>query len=495
MTLHFLPQLRYNKLLMTSVSEAPTQGPNPIKLPGTGRGGYTVLTWGCQMNEDDSAQMAAMLEGQGYLPAERIEDASVILLNTCSVRAKPERKAYSKLGELRELKARNPDLVIGVCGCMAQKEAPEIRRRAPYVDLVVGTSQIDRVPALVERVRAERVAIIATELPSRRDRNDKATPLRVVGVPGGTAPKLKSFVSISYGCDKFCEFCIVPITRGKERSRPADEIVLEVERLASLGTKQVTLLGQTVNSYGKFLDEPCSFAHLLERLNAIEGIERIRYTSPYPKDFHQDVIEAIAGLPKVCEQVHMPVQVGDDVLLKRMHRGYTLDQYKDIVARLRAAVPDVGLTTDLMLGFPGETHEQFENTLRFVAETRYDAAFMFAYSPREGTKAAVLDDQIPEVVKLARLNELIELQNRITLEMNAEQVGRVYEVLVERRSPKDPLKWTGLNRQGKTINFPASRDLEGQLIQVKAVKSHLWGFTGEMLPARTGRGITLEMAE
>ncbi len=467
------------------------------------RGGYTVLTWGCQMNEDDSAQMAAMLEGQGYTPAARVEDASVILLNTCSVRAKPERKVYSKLGELRELKLQNPNLVIGVCGCMAQKEAPEIRRRAPYVDLVVGTGQIDRVPALVERVRQERTsiirdrtAIVATDLPSRKDRSDKWTPVRVLG---GTVPKLKEFVSISYGCDKFCQFCIVPITRGKERSRPADEIVLEVERLASLGTKQVTLLGQTVNSYGKFLDVPCSFAELLTRLNAIEGIERIRYTSPYPKDFKQDVIDAIAHLPKVCEQVHMPVQVGDDTLLSRMGRGYTLDQYRDIVARLRSAVPDVGLTTDLMLGFPGETDEQFQNTLDFVRETRYDGAFMFAYSPREGTKAAVLDDQIPEDVKLARLNELINLQNEITLARNASQVGEVYEVLVERRSPKDPNKWTGLNRQGKTINFPAGRDLVGQLVQVKAVKSHLWGFTGEMLAPRVdgyrGRGVGLAMAQ
>ena len=463
------------------------------------RGGYSVLTWGCQMNEDDSQQMAAMLENQGYTKAERVEDASVILLNTCSVRAKPERKVYSKLGELRELKLSNPELVIGVCGCMAQKEAPEIRRRAPYVDLVVGTGQIDRVPALVDRVRSERTArirdrvtLIETGLPSRKDRHAKETPLRVVS---GLMPKLKSFVSISYGCDKFCAFCIVPITRGKERSRPADEIVLEVERLASLGTKEVTLLGQTVNSYGKFLDEPCSFAHLLERLNAIEGIERIRYTSPYPKDFHQDVIDAIAHLPKVCEQVHMPVQVGDDNLLKRMGRGYTLDQYKDIVARLRSAVPAVGLTTDLMLGFPGETDEEYKNTMRFVAETRYDSAFMFAYSPREGTKAAVLENQVPETVKMARLNALIALQNEITLERNKSQVGSVYEVLVERRSPKDPLKWTGLNRQGKTINFPSPRDLQGQLVQVKAVKSHLWGFTGEMLPARSERGLELLMAE
>jgi tRNA-2-methylthio-N6-dimethylallyladenosine synthase len=459
------------------------------------RGGYSILTWGCQMNEDDSAQMALMLEGQGYARAERVEDAAVVLLNTCSVRAKPERKVYSKLGELREMKALNPKMVIGVCGCMAQKEAPEIRRRAPYVDLVIGTGQIDRLPALVARVQEERGAIVATDLPDRKDRHDKTTPLRMLG---GTLPKLKSFVSISYGCDKFCTFCIVPITRGKERSRPADEIVLEVERLASLGTKEVTLLGQTVNSYGKFLDDPCSFARLLERLDAIEGIERIRYTSPYPKDFHDDVIEAIAALPKVCEQVHLPIQVADDNLLKRMHRGYTLDQYREIVRKLRTRVPHIALTTDLMLGFPGETEEEVENTLRFVAETRYDSAFMFAYSPREGTKAAILDAQIPEAVKLERLKRLIALQNQITDEINRSQVGQVYEVLVEGRSPKDPNKWTGQNRQGKTINFPAGRDLAGRLVRVRAVQSHIWGFTGELVSAAPlsyeERGIALKLA-
>ncbi len=466
-----------------------------------------VLTWGCQMNEDDSAQMAALLELEGYTPAAQIEDAEVILLNTCSVRAKPERKVYSKLGELREIKQLHPNMVIGVCGCMAQKEAPEILRRAPYVDMVIGTGQIDRIPALVQRVRQERhatqkrVNLTATDLPDRKDRHDKSTPRRVIPGNSGT-PKLKSFVSISYGCDKFCTFCIVPITRGKERSRPADEIVLEVERLASRGTKEVTLLGQTVNSYGKFLDDPCSFAELLGRLNAIEGIERIRYTSPYPKDFHDDVIQAIATLPKVCPQVHLPVQVGDDNLLKRMHRGYTLDQYRTIVGKLRAAVPNLALTTDLMLGFPGETDEEYENTMRFVAETRYDAAFMFAYSPREGTKAAGYEYQVPEHVKLARLAALIELQNQMTIEINRSQVGEVYEVLVERRSPKDPQKWTGLNPQGKTINFPAERDLLGRLVQVRATQAHLWGFTGELLPARheyreldfEERGIPLTMA-
>lgn len=487
-------------------------------LDQTSRGGYSILTWGCQMNEDDSAQMALMLEAQGYARAERPEDASVILLNTCSVRAKPERKVYSKLGELRELKMQNPNLVIGVCGCMAQKEAPEIRRRAPHVDMVIGTAQIDRVPALIDRVHAERATwiekkgiagagIIETDLPDRKDRHAKETPLRVVpvtregnalykytGIVESPRPKLKSFLSISYGCDKFCAFCIVPITRGKERSRPWRDIVFEAERLASLGTKEITLLGQTVNSYGKFLDDPCSFAELLGHLNDIEGLERIRYTSPYPKDFNDDVIAAIAELPKVCEQVHMPVQVGDDNLLARMRRGYTLEQYRDIVRKLRAAAPQVALTTDLMLGFPGETEEEFRNTLAFVEEIRYDAAFMFAYSPREGTKAAVLEDQIPEPVKLARLEELIALQNKITEEINQSQVGEIYEVLVEGRSHKDPEKWNGLTRQGKTINFPAGRDLQGQVVRVRTVKAHLWGFTGELIPARDERGIALNMA-
>lgn len=454
------------------------------------RGGYSILTWGCQMNEDDSAQMAAMLEQNGYRPV-RIEEADVILLNTCSVRAKPENKVYSKLGELKELKALRPDTVIGVCGCMAQKEAPLIRRRAPHVDLVVGTGQIDRIPALVSRVRSERQPLIATDLPNRKDRADKSTPARSIPL---SAPRLKSFVSIMYGCDKFCAFCIVPITRGKERSRPADEIVLEVERLASAGTKEVTLLGQTVNSYGKFLDKPYTFADLLARLSGIEGIERIRFTSPYPKDFTDELIHAISSLPQVCPQVHLPLQVGDDELLARMRRGYTLEQYRAIVAKLRAAVPGLSLTTDLMLGFPGETQQQFENTLRFVEEIRYDSAFMFAYSPREGTKAAGLDEQVPRAVKIARLEKLIELQNAITLDTNRGQVGDICRVLVEGRSPKDSSKWTGQTPQGKTVNFPAEEeDLFGQIVPIRTTEPHLWGFSGELAPARERRGVQLLM--
>jgi tRNA-2-methylthio-N6-dimethylallyladenosine synthase len=454
------------------------------------RGRYTILTWGCQMNEDDSSQMASLMEADGYELSD-VDDADVILLNTCSVRAKPEHKVYSRLGELRELKLLKPDMIIGVCGCMAQKEAGRILQKAPHVDLVVGTGQIDKVPALVNRVRQERKSLVSTELPDRKRNSDKSTPLRAHEF---TLPKLKSFVSIMYGCDKFCTFCIVPITRGKERSRPADEIVLEVERLASRGTKEVTLLGQTVNSYGKFLDEPCSFAKLLSRLNDIEGIERIRFTSPYPKDFSDDVIEAIGSLPKVCPQVHLPIQVADDLLLSRMHRGYTLDQYRTVVEKLRNAVPDLALTTDIMLGFPGETDEQFENTMSFMRETRYDSAYMFAYSPREGTKAAVMDRQVPHNLKIDRLQALIELQNQITLEINRNQCGKTYEVLVEGKSSKNTGKWVGLTPQGKTVHFEAGRELQGEVIRVTADEAHLWGFIGSVPTATSTRGIPLQMA-
>lgn len=441
------------------------------------RGSYRIFTWGCQMNEDDTSQMAAMLEQDGYIPAPDDSLADVILLNTCSVRAKPEQKAYTKLGELSALKRQHPETIIGVCGCMAQKEAPAIRRRAPHVDLVIGTGQIDRLPSLLDTIRSERNPIVATGLPSRKDRTDRALPMRA---PVSGHAKIKSFVSIMYGCDKFCHFCIVPVTRGKERSRSANDIVQEVERLASLGTREVTLLGQTVNSYGKFLDEPCSFAELLARLDSIEGIERIRYTSPYPRDFSDELIHAIADLPKVCPQVHLPVQVGDDDLLRRMNRGYTLDQYRDVVSKLRQHVHDVSLTTDIMLGFPGETEREFENTLDFMGEMRYDAAYMFAYSPREGTKAALMDGQIDHDTKIRRLEELIKVQNDITLEIHSSQCGRTYNVLVDGKSRKDLEKWCGLTPQGKTVNFSSRSDesLLGLTVPVKTETSHLWGFHG-----------------
>ncbi len=462
----------------------------PEETAATNKKKFAVLTWGCQMNVDDSDQIANLMEGEGMEPTENLAEADVIMLNTCAVRQKPEDKVFSKLGELAELKRARPGMVIGVTGCMAQRAGAEIAKRAPYIDLIAGTARLEQIPGMVRQRREmleEKTALpnrpgdvlIQLQLPRKKIEADLFLPERKRVATG----KLKSFVSIMYGCDKFCAFCIVPFTRGKERSRPAKEILAEVEHLAAHGTKEVTLLGQTVNSYGlKGLDATCSFAELLRRVDAVPGIERIRFTSPYPKDFTDDVIEAMATLPHVCEQVHLPVQVGDDELLKRMHRGYTLGQYREIVRKLRAAMPDIVITTDLMLGFPGETNEQWENTLRFVEEIRFDSAFMFAYSPREPTQAASLPDQIPPKEKTRRLERLIELQNAITVETNRAQVGQTFEVMVEGRSHKDADKWQGLTRGGKTVHFAAGRDdLLGRFVRVRATEGHLWGFQGELL--------------
>lgn len=452
---------------------------------------FHVITWGCQMNVDDSDQIENLLLSDGLEKADSLEDADVVMLNTCSVRQKPEDKVFSQLGILAELKQARPEMVIGVTGCMAQRAGAEIARRAPHIDLIAGTAQLERIPELV-RTRQSLLesgeakqnkpsdVLIQLALPRKKTESQLYLPERKRVTTG----KLKSFVSIMYGCDKFCQFCIVPHTRGKERSRPAADIVAEVAYLAEHGTKEVCLLGQTVNSYGlKGLEATCSFSELLRRVDAVEGIERIRFTSPYPKDFTDDVIEAMASLPAVCEQVHLPVQVGDDVLLKRMNRGYTLDQYKEIVRKLRAAMPEIAITTDLMLGFPGETQEQFENTMAFVEETRFDQAFMFAYSPRDPTPAAKLPDQIPQKEKVRRLELLIALQNKIAAEINQQHAdaGKVFDVLVEGKSQKDAEMWNGHTRGGKTIHFAAHRDLKGKTVQVRATEGHLWGFVGELV--------------
>jgi tRNA-2-methylthio-N6-dimethylallyladenosine synthase len=463
------------------------------------RPGYHIMTWGCQMNEEDSEQLGLFLQSMGYAEVQDPAEADVVLLNTCSVRAKPEEKVWSELGRLREIKSAHPDLIVGVCGCMAQIESARIRQRAPFVDMIVGTGNIASVPDLIRETLRRRQVSLDDRDPSYRapaDRNGAVTALGlperkgavVTDVPrrsAARAPKLKAHVPIMYGCDKFCTFCVVPFTRGRERSRPTEDILEEIGALARQGTQEVTLLGQTVNSYGKnLLEGRVPFAVLLEKIDAIPGIRRVRFTSPYPRDFTNDLIEAIAGLQSVCEHVHLPLQAADDDLLSEMRRGYTVARYGEIVERLRERVPGIAITTDIMLGFPGETDAQYRNTMRFVEETRFDSAFMFAYSARPGTKAAAREDQVPREVKIERLNALIALQNRITVEINSTQVGRDLEVLVEGRSPRDASRLTGYTRTLKTVNFTAPAgvamdSLAGRLIPVRAVQAHLTGFTGE----------------
>ncbi len=439
---------------------------------------YAILTWGCQMNEEDSEQMGLYLQERGYEPTDRLEEADVVLLNTCSVRRKPEDKVFSTLGQLRKLKERKPNLVIGVCGCMAQLRAQEIKQRAPHVDMVIGTAHVSQVGALLEEVIQKRRFALRLELPERKGAIVTDIPQRKVD----RKPKLKAFVPIQYGCDKFCTFCIVPTTRGRERSRPTADIIEEIQLLAERGTKEVTLLGQTVNSYGKnLLEGRVPFARLLKLINDIDGIERIRFTSPYPRDFRDDLIEAIATLPKVMEQVHLPLQSGDNEILKAMRRLYTVEQFEEIVHKLRERVPGIAITTDIIVGFPGETDEQFENTLKVVERVRFDGAFMFAYSPRPGTPAAEMENQVPREVKQERLERLIALQNRISCEINSEQVGRVFEVLVEGPSQKDPTKLAGFTRENKMMHFKGDESLVGKLVKVRADEAHLWGFYGTVV--------------
>lgn len=441
---------------------------------------YHVLTWGCQMNDEDSEQMGLYLEQMGCTRHPDWRQADIVLLNTCSVRNKPEEKVFSKLGELREAKVERPSMMIGVMGCMTQILATEIARRAPQVDLVVGTGRISDLPDLVRQrlAKPHGKPLMSLSIPTRAPEAPVDLPRRV----GGRTPSLRAHVPIMYGCDRFCAFCVVPLTRGRERSRAPEEVCAEVAELVAAGAREVTLLGQTVTSYGKNLASGrVAFAELLSRVSAVEGLERIRFTSPYPRDFGGELVAAIAELPKVCEHVHLPLQVAHDGLLRRMGRGYDMERYSAILASLRSAVPGIAVSTDLMLGYPGETEEEFQATMDYVSGTRFDSAFMFAYSPRPGTRAADLPDQVPHATKIRRLTELIELQNGITASTNAALAGSIVEVLVDGPSPRDPSRMSGLSRTFKTVVFPGETSLTGRLVRVVVEEGRLTGLVGRMV--------------
>lgn len=463
---------------MSNVTLVDARSRGSVPPASTVRGTYFVQTWGCQMNEEDSEQMALYLQQLGLKPADDWRSAQVILLNTCSVRKKPEDKAFSLLGSIGMIKQERPDIIVGVAGCMAQLRADEIRQRNPHVDFVVGTAQVSRIPALVEEALQNRRFQKRTDLPERKGAVVTDLPQRNVGRTG----KLKAFVPIQYGCDKFCSFCIVPTTRGRERSRPTDHIIEEVRRLAEQGTKEVTLLGQTVNSYGKNLAEGrVPFGDLLRLVAGIPGIERIRYTSPYPRDFRTDLIETIRDVPEVMEHCHMPLQAGHDDLLKRMKRLYTVDSFRAIVGELREKVPTIGLTTDVIVGFPGETEDEFEGTLAAMQEFKFDQAFMFRYSPRPGTPAAVLE-QIPTEVSKSRLSKLIEVQHAIQGANAPKLEGLEFEVMVEGPSPKDPTQLQGYTRCFRMVHFKGEADCyRGETVTVRLDQAKRWGYLATLV--------------
>jgi tRNA-2-methylthio-N6-dimethylallyladenosine synthase len=429
-----------------------------------------VITYGCQMNEYDSERVVGLLGKQHYELTDRPDDADVILLNTCSIREKAEDKVFSQLGSLKHLKRARPDLVIGVMGCMAQLQQGRIQERAPYVDLVFGSPAIARVGELLAQVKAGRGPVLET---------GEGALVKIIDRPGRAA-RLKAFVTVMEGCEKHCTFCVVPTTRGRERSHAPDVIVEEIRGLVAAGCKEVTLLGQTVNAYGRDLTPPTDLAALLERVNDIEGIERIRFTTSNPYNLTSRLIHAIRELPKVVEYLHLPLQSGSDRILARMHRGYTRARYLELIAELRDAVPEIALSTDLIVGFPGETDEDFAHTLDMVERVGYDNAFVFRYSRRPGTPAATMPDQIPDEVKAGRNAALLEVTTRVAAGRSRRLEGRTMPVLVDGASRKNPREATGRSRCNRVVNFDAGgRDLLGCVVPVRITQALPHSLRGE----------------
>ena len=407
------------------------------------------------MNEHDSERMKGMLESLGYEAADTRAGADLILFNTCSIREKADERFISHLGEAKRLKSERPGVVVGVGGCWAQSVKQEVFARFPFVDVAFGPGQVHKLAEF----------LITDSLTAQGFFEFEGFTGRL---PAKRVREYQGWVQISVGCNCVCSYCIVPSTRGREVSRPSDELIAEVQRLAADGVREVTLLGQNVNSYGRDLPrEPsASFAELLELVDAVDGIERIRYTSPHPKDMREDVIRAHAELGALCEHIHLPLQSGSSAMLKRMRRTYTRERYLDRVALIREHVPDCALTTDIIVGFPGETEEDFVQTLEVAEEVGYDGAFTFIYSPRRGTEAATLPDHVPHQLQVERMERLVEVIQRRARERAERFVGRAVEVLVEGPSRTDPSRLRGRSRHNKVVNF-SGLGSPGELVDVE----------------------------
>ncbi|CCF97095.1 tRNA (N6-isopentenyl adenosine(37)-C2)-methylthiotransferase MiaB [Ralstonia solanacearum K60] len=445
-----------------------------------------IKTFGCQMNEYDSDKMADVLNAaEGLIPTDTPEDADVILFNTCSVREKAQEKVFSDLGRVKALKALNPDLVVGVGGCVASQEGASIVARAPYVDVVFGPQTLHRLPELIDARRRTGRPQVDVSFPEI-EKFDHLPPARVEGP--------SAFVSIMEGCSKYCSYCVVPYTRGEEVSRPFEDVLAEVAGLAEQGVREVTLLGQNVNAYvGKMGDtsERADFALLLEYVAEIPGIERIRYTTSHPKEFTSRLIEAYATNRKLVDHLHLPVQHGSDRILMAMKRGYTVLEYKSIIRKLRAIRPDISIATDIIVGFPGETDADFAKTMDLVHEIGYDNSFSFIYSPRPGTPAANLHDDTPHAVKLERLKHLQAAIDANMARISEGMVGNVQRILVEGPSRKDPSELHGRTENNRVVNFalpdlpPARRDqLVGQMLDVRIVHAYPHSLRGEVTEQR-----------
>ena len=428
--------------------------------------------YGCQMNISDAERMEGQLAALGYERTEDMADADLILLNTCCVRKTAEDKVYGKIGEVKHIKRAKPTLICGLTGCMAQKEGDALIRRAPHIDFVLGTNKVHELKATVQELESKRrghiVDVILSDAPLPEN------------VPIERAGRLSAWVPIMYGCNNFCTYCIVPYVRGREHSRQPEDIVREVEEAAAQGFKEITLLGQNVNSYGKD-HKRADFAELLLMVDAVKGIERVRYMTSHPKDLSLAVISAVQQGRHICPHFHLPVQHGSDRILKAMNRVYRKDAYRALVAQIRESVPTASLTTDLIVGFPGETEDDFAELLDFLREIRYDAAYTFLYSKRSGTPAATMTEQVEDAVKKERLHRLMDVQNEISFEKNAALLGTLQEVLAEGPSRTDEDVWTGRTGTNKIILWQKKgHETEGDLVHVRITQPQTWVLKGEL---------------
>ncbi|HKM28067.1 MAG TPA: tRNA (N6-isopentenyl adenosine(37)-C2)-methylthiotransferase MiaB [Anaerovoracaceae bacterium] len=454
---------------------------------------FHITTFGCQMNEHDSEIMAGMLTEKGYSQARERKDADVAIINTCSIRENADKRFFGTLGQLKKKKEANPDFIVCVCGCMMQQQhvIDAIKQRYPWVDIIFGTHNIHQFPELIDNVRREKKKQVeiwpeAGEI--------------VEGMPAKRMLKSKALVNITYGCNNFCTYCIVPYTRGRERSRKPEDIVGEIKNLVADGVKEVMLLGQNVNSYRGCSDacddnstcdnEKCfdtDFADLIYMINDIDGLERIRFMTSHPKDLSDKLIQAYVDCDKLCKYVHLPVQSGSTDVLKRMNRKYTREDYLNLVGKIKKAVPGITISTDIIVGFPGETEADFEDTLALVKEVEYDFAFTFLYSIRKGTPAEKFEDQIPEDVKHERFNRLVEVVNDIGAKKNVAYEGRIEKVLVEGPSKTNSKTFTGRTDDFKLVNFKGSSDMVGKIVDVKIVEGKTFSLEGEVIEVYNNR--------
>ncbi|MCP8616444.1 tRNA (N6-isopentenyl adenosine(37)-C2)-methylthiotransferase MiaB [Salirhabdus salicampi] len=449
------------------------QIPDDVKGIGKGKK-FLIRTYGCQMNEHDTEVMSGMLTELGYESTTEAKEADIILLNTCAIRENAENKVFGEIGHLKPLKLENPNLIIGVCGCMSQEESVvnRILQKHQHVDLIFGTHNIHRLPQLVKEAMFGKEMVV--EVWSKEGDIIENLPKKREG-------KIKAWVNIMYGCDKFCTYCIVPYTRGKERSRRPEDIIQEVRHLAAQGYQEVTLLGQNVNAYGKdFDDMEYGLGDLMDEIRKID-IPRVRFTTSHPRDFDDRLIEVLAKGGNLMPYIHLPVQSGNSQVLKLMARKYTRERFLELVRKIKEAIPGVALTTDIIVGFPNETDEQFEDTMTLVEEVGFEGAYTFIYSPREGTPAAKMQDNVPMDVKkqrLYRLNELVNKQSREALEKFK---GEIVEVLVEGESKNNPDVLAGYTKKQKLVNFKGPKSAIGKIVKVKVTNTKTWTLDGEMV--------------